>query len=198
MPSFPIENYPPALAALLAEAPCNVLDAGEPRQEFRQRLEALSVESLLAARPGPADRDRAAACLAGLWLRFDFLDRAHQISQQIDTPEGSCWHGILHRREGDSGNAQYWFRRVGRLAVYPRLAAAARRLAEAQAGARRPEWLLEGAEWDPFRFVELCARSLRRGAPHHDLCRQLQQAEWEALFEHCWGAQVKDGARRPD
>ena len=52
----------------------------------------------------------AACCLAGVWLLHDYLDESHTISQRIDTPSGSFWHGIMHRREGDFSNAKYWFR----------------------------------------------------------------------------------------
>ena len=55
----------------------------------------------------------AAACLAGLWLHHNFLDESHTLSQDIDTTTGSYWHAIMHRREGDYGNAKYWLHRVG-------------------------------------------------------------------------------------
>jgi hypothetical protein len=45
-----------------------------------------------------------AACRAALWLAFDFLDESHAVSQELDTPEGSYWHGLLHRREPDFAN----------------------------------------------------------------------------------------------
>src|SRR5262245_6497073 len=111
MPPFDPTAYGPALEDLLRRAPLNRLDAGKPDATVRPLLAALSDESFrpLTVR----DRDMAAACRAGLWLRFNYLDESHKISQDIDTPEGSFWHGILHRREGDYDNAKYWFRRVG-------------------------------------------------------------------------------------
>ena len=50
---------------------------------------------------------------SGLWLLAGDLDRSHTISQSIDHPSGSFWHGIMHRREGDFGNSHYWFHKVG-------------------------------------------------------------------------------------
>jgi hypothetical protein len=47
---------------------------------------------------------------AALWLYVDDLDRAHSISQGLESPEGSYLHGVMHRREGDFSNANYWFR----------------------------------------------------------------------------------------
>ena len=52
---------------------------------------------------------------AGIWLYVDDLERSHGISQNLHTAEGSYWHGIMHRREGDFSNAKYWFRQAGGL-----------------------------------------------------------------------------------
>ena len=75
------------------------------------------------------DADMAACCVAGVWLLHDYLDESHRISQGIDTPSGSFWHGILHRREGDYSNAKYWFRHVGRYDVFDLLGQRAAELA---------------------------------------------------------------------
>ena len=56
-----------------------------------------------------ADLVRAALC-----LKHGLLDDCHKIAQSVATPNGSYWHGILHRREGDIGNSHYWYARVGR------------------------------------------------------------------------------------
>ena len=47
------------------------------------------------------------------WLYLDDLQRAHEICQSIDDPRGAHLHAIVHRREGDFGNALYWYRRAG-------------------------------------------------------------------------------------
>src|SRR5262245_15329395 len=39
-------------------------------------------------------------------------DRAHHITQEIETPEAAWIHGYLHRKEGDLSNARYWYRRA--------------------------------------------------------------------------------------
>ncbi|GAA4376334.1 hypothetical protein [Hymenobacter koreensis] len=40
---------------------------------------------------------------------------AHNIAQTNETATLYCWlHAYLHRREGDTGNAGYWYRRAGR------------------------------------------------------------------------------------
>lgn len=39
--------------------------------------------------------------------------RAHEIAQDITAIDGSRVHAYLHRKEGDSGNAGYWYHRAG-------------------------------------------------------------------------------------
>ena len=39
---------------------------------------------------------------------------AHAIVQDIDDQTGSWIHAYLHRKEGDLGNAGYWYRRAGK------------------------------------------------------------------------------------
>lgn len=41
-------------------------------------------------------------------------DEAHRIAQGVPSPEGSWVHAYLHRKEGDLGNAAYWYARSGR------------------------------------------------------------------------------------
>ena len=46
--------------------------------------------------------------LAGDW------DGAHKIVQEDEDDATSCWiHAVLHKIEGDAGNARYWYRRAG-------------------------------------------------------------------------------------
>jgi len=39
---------------------------------------------------------------------------AHELAQEIETPDGAWVHAYLHRKEGDEFNAIYWYRRAGR------------------------------------------------------------------------------------
>ena len=41
-------------------------------------------------------------------------EEAHRLAQDVDTKDGAWVHGYLHRKEGDVGNARYWYRRAGR------------------------------------------------------------------------------------
>ena len=112
------------------------------------------------------DQDAARCCLSGCWLLVDDLDASHTISQAIDTPSGSWWHGIMHRREGDFGNAKYWFGRAGDHPAVDLLAA-------------------QFGGWDPYDFVDACQRAVATGDGLDD-CLDRQQAEWETLFDWCY------------
>jgi hypothetical protein len=53
--------------------------------------------------------------LQALWLaKKDRWEEAHQIAQDIHSPDGSWIHALLHLIEGDTSNAGYWFARAGR------------------------------------------------------------------------------------
>jgi hypothetical protein len=40
-------------------------------------------------------------------------DTAHQIVQKIEDPRAYLIHAYLHRKEGDLGNAGYWYSHAG-------------------------------------------------------------------------------------
>ena len=52
--------------------------------------------------------------LQALWhdARGDW-DKAHEIANSVDDTSGAWVHAYLHRKEGDLGNAGYWYRRAG-------------------------------------------------------------------------------------
>lgn len=35
---------------------------------------------------------------------------AHQVAQDVEDKDGAWVHAYLHRKEGDDGNAAYWYR----------------------------------------------------------------------------------------
>ena len=183
MSSFDPTAYGPVFAELLREPRLAPLDAGRPYLPMRARLDALAHDDPF--RPHAVrDRDMAGACRAGVWLYHDFLDEAHAISQDIHTPEGSYWHALVHRREPDFDNSKYWFRRVSVHPVFEPLRLAAARLAVDPPPAAA--FLVRQKQWDPFAFVDLCEAALAGREPCEMLCRQVQQREWELLFEDCY------------
>ena len=133
------------------------------------QLDALREQSTRDLFDGDRIRSRTdAECVrSGLFLYFSALDESHAISQRINTESGSYWHGIMHRQEGDWGNAKYWFRRIGR---HPILAELGR---------------LTGEPWDPFAFVDRCsAADAGRGDPKSAIDQQM--IEWRLLIQHCY------------
>ena len=72
------------------------------------------------------------APLLALWhdARGDW-DAAHRIAQDIDTPAGAWIHAYLHRKEGDLGNADYWYRRANQPIATDSLETESARIAEA-------------------------------------------------------------------
>jgi hypothetical protein len=135
----------------------------------RERLNAAKAPQLFPGSRAPE------AALCGLYLYFSCIDEAHEIAQNISTPEGSYWHAIVHRQEPDPGNASYWFRNVGAHPVFPSLREAA---AEIGVGL--------DPQWDPFAFIDLCEKvRLRPGTVDEQRALAVQRAEWQLLFDYC-------------
>jgi hypothetical protein len=55
------------------------------------------------------------AALTALWHdgRGNW-EEAHRIAQDMNDRSGAWVHAYLHRKEGDLGNAAYWYRTAGR------------------------------------------------------------------------------------
>jgi hypothetical protein len=56
----------------------------------------------------------ALALLSLWWDAKGDWTRAHESAQQDEGPDGSWAHAYLHRKEGDQGNAAYWYGRAGK------------------------------------------------------------------------------------
>jgi hypothetical protein len=180
---------PPALgpqprAGVLPEAALNV------------KLDALFRETKLS----PTQQELIRSLLL-LW--HDHLDASHNISQGIESADGSFVHAIMHRREPDYWNAKYWWRRVGAHPAFPEIS---ERVGELLAGSRRREEadcdeadrlrlvtsaattkefaakLLPGGKWDACAFVDACETSVGV-AEREALLREIQRIETEVLLE---------------
>jgi hypothetical protein len=191
-------DFNPAAYGLVAEVllkPRTIsLDRGTPYRALKPKLEALTIESLFPQEVH--DEDMANCCLAGIWLWNDFLDEAHKIVQDIDTPESSYWHGIMHRREGDYSNAKYWFRRVGEHPVFAIVDKRARGKRMSWAQKHIASYVSLGSEvWYPLTFLDYCeccsrgdwgAKEDRVDASEFELAQKIQALEWQLLFDWCW------------
>jgi hypothetical protein len=185
MDSFDPQAYGPAFSSLLAHDRRRPLDAGRPDGSAASQLKKLSIATAFAHAP-PADVEMAACCIAGVWLLYDRLDESHTISQGIDTTAGSYWHAIMHRREGDFSNAKYWFRHAGQYPTFAQLGERAAELATKRNEEPLIRKLVAGGDWDPYAFVDLCQSVARGQTAARELCLDIQQAEWELLFDHCY------------
>ncbi len=116
---------------------------------------------------------------AGLLLWNDDLDASHRLSQQIDTPTGSYWHAIMHRREPDYWNSKYWFRLVGEHPAMLRIAQ------EANTTLRTMPWLA-GGRYNPLAFVDACQKTERADVRAAELAplQAFQMLEIRILIEH--------------
>lgn len=143
---------------------------GIPSSGLRNQIEVVSLETLFPN--SVPNQELGKCCLSGLWILHNFLDDSHSISQEIHSAEGSFWHAIMHRWEGDFSNSKYWYRQVGPHPVY-------------QAVADETE-----TKWDPNDFVDRCQQETRQGKLT-DATRHIALQEWKSLFEFCFlGAQV--------
>lgn len=189
MSAFDRNAFGPVIGELLAEERLNPLGPGTPNRDAKPRLDELSIETAFAGRT-VRDRDLAAGCLSGLWLVHDYLDASHGISQNLETVEGSYWHGIMHRREPDYGNSKYWFRRVGNHPVFEPLRTDAAALASVAETDEASDFLTRQSAWDPFAFIDLCEACARGRSSAETLCMQIQRREWELLFAFCFRGAV--------
>jgi hypothetical protein len=73
-------------------------------------MDLAAFRASLSADEPPANVSQA---LRALWLdaRGNW-DRAHDAAQADEGGTGDWVHAYLHRKEGDAGNAAYWYRRA--------------------------------------------------------------------------------------
>ena len=156
MAEFDPGAFGPEVGELLREPRLPELGRGAPVASAQPILDALTLPPAL---------------MAGLYLHFDFWHEAHAVAQDLETPEGSYWHAILHRREPDAANAKYWFRKVGKHPVID--------LLRVQCPA------IGYAYTNPFDFVDFCERVRGANTPEEEVARRVQALEFQLLFDHC-------------
>jgi hypothetical protein len=116
----------------------------------------------------------SAACLRSLFLLgAGDLDGAHVIVQDLTSSNAAYIHGMIHRVEGDFGNARYWFNRAQ---VHPTAAEIYRRAA---VNSLRIAAL---SVWDPAVVTDM-AEVARRTGPSDEL-KTVLAIEYEVLIEH--------------
>jgi hypothetical protein len=139
-------------------------------------------------RPARGDAATLAALAAGTWPELvrtaalwlhAFIDEAHEIAQDQPSTEGSYWHALVHRSEGDLDNSMYWFGRVRSHAIFGELHGSVAKLPGGTA--------LAGTRWEPRRLVDLCGRA-REGKPVDlDLLNGAARIEYNLLIGYVLG-----------
>lgn len=176
---------PKALHALSIDAASayrSLVPTRAGRPEARDVLESLKpAEAIVGV---VADHNMAACVVSGLWLWHDYLDESHTISQSIETPTGSLWHGIMHRREGDFSNAKYWYRRCTGHPCYASIAARVDTVVKSlDADKLLLKLTING--WDPMTFVDLAEAThpLPDDHPRKKIAIEIQKIEWHTAMQ---------------
>lgn len=180
------DKLSPAVRDAIELAPLPGLRDSPKCADTRAAIERLLAEQS-AEFPTPSP-----PAIAGLWLLAGELDRSHDISQTLESPTGSYWHGIMHRREGDYSNAKYWMRRTGGHSVNEELASHVASVAGADAFAAfasqfdqtRVGRSLSDADDFATTLVDMC-QLVVDSKP--ELVSDLQLIcwwEWQLLFRH--------------
>ncbi len=177
MPKYDLSllgNLSPELLSLIESAPL-------PGIQELPKCQSTAVGIAAALRSGACGCDLMEA---GLWLLAGNLDRSHSISQSIDNVDGSYWHGIMHRREGDYWNSKYWFRRTGQHAVPTELAAQIKSQNSTFSDSRLPLEGLCQANSVSDALVDLCQAAVERNSEWTEAVKLICWWEWQLLFRH--------------
>ena len=165
--------YLPLTEIPVSLMPTEVLDAAVSRE--------LMGANLFPDHNTKSDAQMSELCRAGFLMFNDDLARAHDIVQTIGSPTGSFWHAIMHRREGDFDNANYWWNRAGEHPVFDEIFDLVLH--------RVPDFgfldeLRAAGHWLPREFNEWCRRSAENGESDAAL-REVQRLEMKVLLEWC-------------
>ncbi len=67
-----------------------------------------------SATAAPKPPEGLSRALLAMWHdRRGEWDEAHALAQEAGGRDGAWVHAYLHRKEGDNGNADYWYRLAG-------------------------------------------------------------------------------------
>lgn len=137
----------------------------------------IAAHGLPAAAPDAALRNRALEGLVLLW--HDHWDAAHAIAQSREgESDFDFLHAMVHRREGDHGNAAYWFSGAGK---HPGYRILAERLSVLPIPPDLRAGLVPGGAWSPTAFNEEVRRHAREEGPNVETLVMIQAEEFRAF-----------------
>ncbi|MCD6025134.1 MAG: hypothetical protein K0Q91_2050 [Fibrobacteria bacterium] len=155
-----------------------------PRLDMQERSGTLSAQAIRALEKEHADRFagvRGRVALGLLYLWHDHWDEAHRIAQ-ADEGEAhhDLLHAILHRREKDFSNAEYWFRSAGRNAAFDVLGG---RLAKLTLEDPLRAAIVPYGRWSPAGFSAAVKNALNGDRKNDAPLRAVQAEEIITFFE---------------
>lgn len=130
---------------------------------------------------------------AGLLQIHDFWDDSHQAAQQADDLGehrlSALWHAICHRREPDAGNARYWYARVGKNPISPRMVELIQ-ASEPDLSDSERKIALKLVERDQFSDRVMISECLNacNGSFEENFLRKLQK--YEVTFVFCMSLEI--------
>jgi len=158
------------------------------KPEISAQISNTSEEELFGSETTCAEAgEMRLAVRAGLLLLNDDLSTSHDLAQQIETSTGSFWHAIMHRREGDFSNANYWFLRTGNHPAFADIDNKSASTPRDNNDASAQEFAIQietEKSWKPMEFVALCENAVAEKRESNWL-RGWQLAETTALLEWC-------------
>jgi hypothetical protein len=173
-----MKEYSPLATELLAEEDLLLrLRPTEPGSPDALRRIRHAEESELTGGAVLADASYPTLIRAALLYAYDAIDESHHIVQALTTGHASYWHGMLHRREGDFENARHWFRRTGKLGVFPEMHAMAAEVSPLMG---------RQVDWDPYVLVGQCEQARFGGDVNQKELVALQRIEFEVMFDFLW------------
>jgi hypothetical protein len=171
-------NYSEFIERLfLREELLSELQPSEPAdRELLRRLRA-SDDQALSGGKTIGNREMFSLVRGGLFYALDALDDCHALFQEAKSDEGSYWHGMMHRREGDFDNARYWFRRAGTLPVFNAMHRTATEVSPTMG---------KQNNWDAYLLTGQCEQARFGAEELEPELLKLQRVEFDVLFDYCW------------
>ena len=175
-----------------------------PPAWLRAQLEDFELARIAPKVQSHAD---AIAVAAGVMEMHD-VGESHELAQSIEGQgqhrAGDYWHAIHHRREPDTSNAKYWFRKVGSHRIHESLATASRSFLSVAVISDRAsdtdkaiERLTPNGVWDSFAFVDFCNQSTaEKDSRLIWIARQLQFLEMTLLLDSAYEDATTDAGSR--
>ena len=143
-----------------------------------QRADALSLHQCqvaLTALDLPSHQQPLVYSALLLW--HDHLDASHDLSQNINSNDGSFLHGIMHRREPDYSNAKYWLTKTGQHEAFDTINMRSELVLKDTSLAH-----LTTAKWDPFAIVDAISEA-SPDTSEYQVLQNIQRIEIEVLLE---------------